>query len=129
MKRRTVPVYDTAIWLTNDREDCRAFILAKSQEKPKGDPTEGVVGMVYTVDGKRQDYRVMAVFDGKLTTAIHEAVHLGWAILDHCEVEIDADNTEPLAYLVEWVMREWLKAYPITQSVKQVTPEKPQVEG
>lgn len=44
---------------------------------------------------------VVGVFDGKLFTLIHEAVHAASSILQSCGIDPLACEAEPLAYLVD----------------------------
>jgi len=53
------------------------------------------------------------VFDGKVGTVAHEAVHLGLDILDACGVrEVQGGNQEALAFLVGWIVAEMLRIFP-----------------
>jgi hypothetical protein len=44
---------------------------------------------------------VVGVFDGKLLTLVHEAVHAASALLTHCGIDPQSNEAEPLAYLVD----------------------------
>lgn len=44
---------------------------------------------------------VVGVFDGKLLTPVHEAVHAASALLHHCGIDPQSNEAEPLAYLVD----------------------------
>lgn len=44
---------------------------------------------------------VVGVFDGKLLTLVHEAVHAASAVLQSCGIDPLSNEAEPLAYLVD----------------------------
>lgn len=44
---------------------------------------------------------IIGVFDGKLTTLVHEAVHAASALLKECGIDPQSNEAEPLAYLVD----------------------------
>lgn len=44
---------------------------------------------------------VVGVFDGRLLTLVHEAVHAASAILKACGIDPQSNEAEPLAYLVD----------------------------
>lgn len=59
------------------------------------------VGMVGTVDGGW----VLGWFDGEPLTLVHEATHVALFVLEHVGIDPFASQGEPMAYLVEDIVR------------------------
>ncbi len=47
-------------------------------------------------------------FEKKPTASIiaHESVHIKNKIFNHCHVELDINNDEPEAYLLDWIVEQ-----------------------
>jgi hypothetical protein len=46
---------------------------------------------------------MLCVFDGSLSVAVHESVHMSWALLGEMGIKVSSANDEPLAYLCGWM--------------------------
>ena len=84
------------------------------------DAIEDALGVSVTFNGNDDRfYRIMAVFNGDIGTASHEAVHIGWSILRGASVEIDEDNHEMLAYLTDWLLTEFMRNFKLETRCKK----------
>lgn len=63
---------------------------------------------VYMV-GKKGEH-VIGVFDGNLYTLVHECVHAAMAVLQQVGIDPLSNNSESLAYLVDWLVAQGVKA-------------------
>ena len=90
--------YPVTLTLTDSRET----FLRRS-----GVSGEGRAGMVHaSPDGKW----TLGWFDGDLYTLVHEATHVGLFLAEHVGIEPCASNGEPLAYLIEDIVRRCMRA-------------------
>lgn len=107
-----IPIFDVDVYFVTSEAEAREFITAHSPdgEADAADATDRCRGVCYIVTDKEgQDHRLMCVFDGKETTAVHEAVHMAWRTLRHCGVKFSMANDEPLALLTEWLAGEMIR--------------------
>lgn len=51
----------------------------------------------------------MVFIEASPNTVAHECVHAAWDVLDHVGVKVSADNQEPLAYLVGYIVEHVVK--------------------
>lgn len=71
-----------------------------------GTPRESLGAYVV---GKKGEH-VIGVFDGNLYTLVHECVHAAAAILQQVGIDPLSNQSEPLAYLVDWLTAQGAKA-------------------
>lgn len=97
--RATLPLtpYPVVLTLTDSRE---------TFQRRSGVSGEGKAGMVYA--GPRG--WVLGWFDGDAYTLIHEATHVALFLAEHVGIEPFSSSGEPLAYLVEDIVRRCMKA-------------------
>lgn len=57
-----------------------------------------------------------------LSTIVHEAVHLSWYIMDIVGIEVNAENNEIQAYLIEDIVRNVNK---VVKNAEKKLPEEP----
>jgi hypothetical protein len=58
----------------------------------------------------RKGEHVIGVFDGNLYTLVHECVHAATAVLQQVGIDPLSNQSEPLAYLVDWLVAQGARA-------------------
>lgn len=124
MKKVEVPIFGFPLYLSNDADEVIAFAKRKAGDsktvKDIEEAIEDALGVSVTFNGNDDRfYRIMAVFNGDIGTASHEAVHIGWSILRGASVEIDEDNHEMLAYLTDWLLTEFMRNFKLETRCKK----------
>ena len=112
MKRLYVPIFGNWVYLFNDEDEAKRFV-----SKHGGDPEElsDVWGVSHIFKDKGDEWkRMICVFDGSLSTTVHECLHAAWDTLNNKQVKVSVDNDEMLSYLTAWLVTEFVRAFPPT---------------
>lgn len=56
-------------------------------------------------------HRCMGVFDGRIGTLSHEAMHMSWYIATGASFKVDEGNHEIMAYLSDWLVTTFSTYY------------------
>lgn len=94
-----IPIYGGTIEFHTNYDTYKSIYESKFGH----DPGE-LMGIAYSDDGVNF---LIGVFDGSPQTLVHEMVHTAVKILDRCEIELADSNSEPLAYLVDWLFNKF----------------------
>ena len=105
---RTIPIYDSDVYLCTNLAEGKAFIRSKSVTKDEDTNLDDCRGICYTLNAEGKAHWMMCVFEGGLPIIVHESVHMAWMVLKHCGVRVSQTNDEPLAYLTSWLVQEML---------------------
>lgn len=87
----TVPPYGLRITFTDNVKEFHALRASKVDFRGLSGGWDA---------GKRVD-GVVGIFDGRITSLVHEAVHAASYILKTCGIDPQSNEAEPLAYLVD----------------------------
>jgi hypothetical protein len=63
-------------------------------------------GLVGEVENSKNSYYVLLRSNTTLETIVHESIHIATNIHKCCQIGLDWDNDEVLAYLTEWIFKE-----------------------
>lgn len=110
MKRSRIPIIDGDVFFTNSEKDARAFI-----RRHGGDDSQATdcLGCCVCVDDKGMEWRVLAAYDGRLSTVVHEAVHMAWILEDRYGLEFShSERHEMEACLVSTLFNTFRRLFP-----------------
>lgn len=99
-----VQPYDIPVTYTTSLK--KFLAISKCGQTSKEPEYEGTVGCT---DHARKGGYTIGVFDGNLATLVHEAVHTAAFILSDVGIELITNQSEPMAYLVDYLYREGAK--------------------
>jgi len=112
MKKFRIPIYDLKIWFTQDRKQMNKWLKDQTDDdgnKVGDNRAEYCEGLTATFDGHDKMY--IGVFDGKLSTLVHELTHAGIFICATVGIEIELNNQEPYAYIVTYLFEKLQKEF------------------
>lgn len=109
-KRLIIPVYEQALVVSNDTQDMIKTVKRQYKYDLTDDATSmgTCSGWVMTLDNP-EFASVTILYAEDLQTLVHESVHAAWRILTYLGVEVDEDNHEALAYLVDYIYGQAVK--------------------
>ena len=105
IKRLKVEPYGFHIVLCRTRKMAEKVMVEMFGDKKSGEYLKTVHGL--TVFGP--DHGLMMYATPRAATVAHEALHAANYMLKHAGVKISAENDEAQAYLVGWLVGEFLK--------------------
>lgn len=105
MKHETVmPIYGIPIFMTDKNKQLNKRVRKKV---PDYSNPKHVYGRCVAVDGDEGEL-LIGVFATGYSTLAHEAVHAANEVFKKIGQQLDPDNDECYAYLVEWIVKEFL---------------------
>lgn len=110
MKEFSIPLYGFRFFMSNDLAEVTEYLKAHGGDLDSVKKSYGTTPCWDDASGER--HRLMAVFDGKAGTIAHEAVHMAWETLSQAGINVDGDNNEAQAYLVDWLLTTFLAQFP-----------------
>lgn len=112
MKRLTVPLFGFPLLMSNDEAEVRDYITKTALDPDIAKLCDDAEGISAGFSDKKDGYqRVIAVFDGRVGSVAHEAVHMSWDILGGANVPITDENNEAQAFLVDWIVTTYLRLF------------------
>jgi len=97
-----IPIYRKTFYIITDKESYYLLYLKYKGEDIDLSTCNGVCSEIGT------GYYLLGVFDGKISTLIHELTHLSMYILDNGDKYDFRENDEQLAYLMEYLTEKSL---------------------
>lgn len=92
-----VPIFGGTVALSTSRKEFAKEHAKRCDREFDPDSCDGVSSDI-------GDYYMIGVFDGKLSTLVHETAHTAFKILRDCSIPVSADgNQEAFCYLQEWL--------------------------
>ena len=85
---------------------CREEYLKKRNEFKEPVPD---ISDCIGIASDENNCHVVGIFDGTVSTLMHELAHVCFKVLEYCSIEVSANNSEVFCYLQEYLMIEVLK--------------------
>lgn len=113
MREKTIfiPIWNyESILIYGTPEDISTYL----EDKHKGLDISKYIGdygnhFKVTDNNLKDSYDYLIIYEGYNNhTVYHESLHLAWEVLNSRMVEVDYDNQEPLAYLMDFISNEVL---------------------
>lgn len=101
-----VPLYDTSLVFFDKSARLEKFFRKNNQEADLSQLPTGVAGSAARLSNGSSSIVVMYLPEDDLQVLAHECVHAAWHVLDYAGVEVDYENHEALAYLVDHIFKE-----------------------
>lgn len=103
IRRVVMPIFESSVYMITTQDEARVFI-SEHCENPDNENWSDFLGFAHEItdsDGKTR--HVLAVFDGSVNTAIHEATHMAQTKMKHLGLKLRVVNDETLAYFTAWL--------------------------
>ena len=112
MKKHIIPLYGLDVYFTNDEAEAHAFLKRHGADDEAHKAIDNSGGIYHSFeDSSDKTWRVMCVFDGSLPSIAHEATHAAIEISEFCNMKVNFENSEPVAYLVQWFTQTMLQMF------------------
>lgn len=98
-----VPIYKKTFFLVNEKKSYSILYEKYNGETVDLHGCDGICSEIGT------GYFLLGVFDGKISTLIHELTHLSFHLLHNGDTYDIRQNDEQLAYLIEYLTDRCLK--------------------
>lgn len=109
---KKVPLYGWEFAMSDSREDSKAYLESHDciDSSVMDQSIEGIAIRVYDASG--ESWRLMGVFNHDIGTVAHEALHTAYGMCSKAGLKVSQGNDETLAYMVGWLVSEFIKTFP-----------------
>jgi hypothetical protein len=107
-KRLIIPIYEQALTVSNDLVSLTKYLKKTYKFELIAEDYAGCQGWLLPLNLSNGSV-TWVLFAEDTQTLVHEAVHAAWHILNHVGVEIEFENHEVQAYLVDYIFHQTAK--------------------